>query len=275
MDRQTAQVITLLTDFGAADTYVAQMKGAILSINPAATIVDISHDVSPQDVFDGALRLEASYGYFPKGSVHVAVVDPGVGGERKAIVVRTGSYHFVAPDNGILSFALSRESVLAKVELSRSEYHRATVSDTFHGRDIFAPAAAHLSLGVPLANLGDVVEGLLEIDIPEPEPVSGGLRLHVIHVDRFGNLVTDLAPEALARAVPSVPASMLRIEAGGRSIRGLRRSYSHVRSGEPLAIWGSAGRLEIAVRTGNAAATLGLRVGSTVLLRFPEEPSPA
>jgi S-adenosylmethionine hydrolase len=243
-------VVTLLTDFGLADTYVGQLKGAILTIAPAATLVDLTHAVPPQDVFAGAFLLWTAVEAAPPGSVHVAVVDPGVGSSRKAVAARSGrGDFFVGPDNGLLVPALDRLGGCAEaVELTQGQYWRQTQSSTFHGRDIFAPVAAHLANGVALADLGQPVE----LQRPFSVAISDGPHGQVLHVDAYGNLITNLRRAASA------------------SIQGQRARfvshYAAAQPGELIALVGSSGLLEIAVRDGSAAALTGAVRGDAVEL---------
>ena len=266
--------IVLTTDFGLEDGYVGVMKGVILGISPRAQIVDLSHQVRPQDVPDAAFLLWTSYRYFPAGSIHVVVVDPGVGGERRAIAVQTPAATFVAPDNGVLSRVLQDHGLEAPepgrwpiagatqvtaVELTNSRYWRPEVSATFHGRDVFAPVAAHLSLGVSLADLGQPTDELYLLPTPAPLRRGGEVVGRVTHVDHFGNLVTNLRP---ADVLPLQP---VELEVGGEVVRGLRRFYAEA---EGLgALVGSAGLVEIALTGGSAAKALGAGVGDEVVAR--------
>ena len=268
-------IITLTTDFGAADAYVAAMKGVILSINPRATIVDITHQVPPQDILHGSYVLSAAYPFFPRGSIHVAVVDPGVGSQRRALAVSSGGHYFVAPDNGVLTQALKGLSAPARAkpgfletvecplppetnafELANRRYHLPEVSSTFHGRDIFAPVAGHLSEGVALAELGPRVSTLRCLSIPTPLVEEDGLvKGTVLHIDSFGDAVTTIRREHLST-------EKVEVRIASHTIRGLSPSYA---AGEgPIALWSSAGYLEIAVKNGNAAQTLGLQRGDPI-----------
>lgn len=250
-------IITLLTDFGLADGYAGIMHGVILGINPAATVVDLTHEVPPQDVRSGAYVLATSYRYFPSGTIHTVVVDPGVGSERAAIALRGSGQLFVAPDNGVLSYVLA-EGYEAAIRLSEPRYWLPHPSHTFHGRDIFAPVAAHLSLGVPLEALGEPIRQPMQFAIPRPLLRSDGVWVaHIIHIDRFGNLVTDLRPTPEARISAA--------EVKGRRIRAVVDTYAAVPPGALGILIGSAGYLEIAVRNGNAQRELGANVGDEVL----------
>ena len=266
--------IVLLTDFGLDDAYVGTMKGVILRINPRVSIVDLCHQVAPYGIAEGAWLLASSYPYFAPDAIFVAVVDPGVGSERRAIALETPRGTFVGPDNGLFGpivgdfgarapAAGGRASLAGSpveaVVLSDERYFLPRVSATFHGRDVFAPVAAHLSLGVPLAALGPPLVDLVVLPAPRPERRAGEILGHVLHVDRFGNAITDLTAadlQGLARPV---------IEAAGQRIVGLSHHYAE-RAGV-LALLGSAGHLEIAVSGGSAAMALGLRVGDPVIAR--------
>lgn len=260
-------IITLTTDFGLDDAYVAAMKGVILDINPDATIVDICHSIEPQNIRQGAFVLSTVHGYFPQDTVHLVVVDPGVGGPRRAIILETDSALFVAPDNGVLSYIIQAASTkqisrptpmklprgLQAFEINNSAYWRHPVSSTFHGRDILAPVAARVALGTPLNELGRPVASVNVFPLPRPGTDAGGnLTGHILHIDHFGNLITDITDEDL-------PASGYSIQVAGRRIGSLSRSYEQ--SQGLLAIIGSSGRLEIALNGGNAARLLGSRVG--------------
>jgi len=269
-------IITLTTDFGLEDPYVAAMKGVILTTNPEATIVDISHAVRAQAIEQGAFLLASAWPYFPRGSIHVGVVDPGVGTERRAVAVRTPAATFVGPDNGLLSPALPDEVRAAAwghdqpvpvrlpegyraVCLTNEAYFRQPVSSTFHGRDVFAPVAAHISLGVPLEELGPPVEEVLALaPFRARRQPDDSLRGRVIHIDVFGNLVTDIRCEDL-------PAERPTVEVAGRRIVGLSPTYQE--GAEILAVVGSSGYMEIAAPKASAAELLGAALGMPVLVR--------
>ena len=251
----TRPIITLLTDFGSADPYVGMMKGVILAICPAAHVVDITHEVPPQDIRTGAFFLEQSLGYFPRGTIHVAVVDPGVGTSRKPLAVRSEGHLFVGPDNGLLSAAARRPHV---VHLTRASYFRPEVSNTFHGRDIFAPVAAHLAAGIPLERLGPQLSRMVRLPNARPRRVASGLRASVASVDRFGNLVTNIDWadwRSLRRP---------RLVAGSFRATKLSSSYGAVPRGELVLVLGGYGRLEIAAREASASKILGLASGALV-----------
>jgi S-adenosylmethionine hydrolase len=256
-------IITLLTDFGWTDGYVGAMKGVILSIAPHVTLVDISHDVAPQDVRDAAYVLYTAIPHFPPDTVHLIVVDPGVGSERRAIAVRTAQGTFVAPDNGVLSYVLAASPPQIAVSLTNPQYRLTQVSRTFHGRDIFAPAAAYLARGVPISDLGEPVDDLVTFPVPEPRTRADGVLIgQVIHVDRFGNVITNLRREDIPWSDQAVV-----VEIGGQVITGLKEAYAQARPGEPLALIGSRGHLEVAVVGGNAAQQLSVHIKDEVHTR--------
>lgn len=261
----TYRIITLTTDFGDRDPYVGVMKGVILSITPEAIIVDITHHVPPQNVHEAAYVLSSAISYFPAGSIHVAVVDPGVGTERRPVVVRTDRAFYVAPDNGLLTPILQRERVLEAVHLTNDTYWLPHVSHTFHGRDIFAPVAAYLARGVPLNALGVALspDDLVRLEWTQPHTLpDGSVEGMVVHIDHFGNIITNIPAHLLAD-----PAETWIFEVGGRHVQGLKRAYAEVQVGEPLALIGSNGTLEFSVREGNAAALWGVQVGEKVRAR--------
>ena len=261
-------LITLTTDFGISDNYVGVMKGVVLGINPEASIVDISHHVSPQDVLEGAFVLATAVKYFPKGTIHVAVVDPGVGSSRDPLVLSGPDAYFVGPDNGIFSMALGRNAESTSSgqrslpqgwtarRITNPRYMLEHVSATFHGRDVFAPAAAHLSLGNPPGDLGPEVDEIIRLPFPAPIRQDGGLLGQVVYVDRFGNLVTNIADKELANW------GQVRVEICGQVIDRISRYYAE--GSHLAALVGSAGYLEVVVKNGNAAQELEAGVGTPV-----------
>jgi S-adenosylmethionine hydrolase len=249
-------IISLTTDFGRSDGYVGVMEGVILGICPEAAITHLCHHLPPQDIAAAAFVLYQSFSYYPSHAIHCVVVDPGVGSERRAIAVRTAHGTFVAPDNGVLSLALAVESPLEAVTLVNPAYRLPNLSTTFHGRDIFAPAAAHLAAGVPLTELGPAIADVVQSDwLRSPGP---GLA-RVIHIDHFGNVILSLT----AAEVPSP--ERFSVTAGGAVIRSLSPTFAAVAEGQLLAYVGSSrNHIELAVRNGNAAHTLALRRGAGV-----------
>ena len=255
-------VITLLTDFGTADYYVGAMKGAILSVNRNVVIADITHEIPAQDIEAGAFILLTSYKTFPAGTIHVVVVDPGVGSKRRPIIVAAEEQLFVGPDNGIFTALYDRDPSHRTVHITATEFFRPNPSTTFHGRDIFAPVAAALSAGVKLSEFGPVITD--EVRLTNLfEPVSqknAKTQARIIHIDRFGNCVTSISREQFDGRIKS-------LKVKGKKIRDLRHSYSEARSGkEVFAIWGSAGLLEISVNGASAAKVLGAKRGDSVSL---------
>jgi len=264
-------LITLTTDFGTDDPFVGLMKGAILAIAPGTVVVDLSHSVPPQDILGAGFVLESALGVFPPGTIHVGVVDPGVGTDRAAIAIRTDDAILVGPDNGLFTAVLARSPLRTAVRLTDRRFHRPAASATFHGRDIFGPVAAHLATGVRLEDLGEPLGQPSLIRLPEPRSEGPALCAHVVWVDRFGNLITDLGAEALARWAGYRAPGGIILTVGSTKIRGLHDTFGDVREGRCVAYLGSLGRLEIAVRNGDAARTLGAARGTVVRL----EPSPA
>ena len=254
------RIITLTTDFGVEDPFVGTMKGVILTISPRAHLVDITHAIPPQDTMEAALALEAAFHYFPVKSVHLAVVDPGVGGPRHGLVVAARRHYFVAPDNGLLTFLFTGTD-WKTVRLEEPRYRLPIVSRTFHGRDVFAPAAAYLSLGVPIDRFGPIVTDPVRLCWPEAVWEGEELVGEVIHVDRFGNLLTNIRREELERLgdLESVV-----VEVSGITLKGLAAYFQDRQAGSPGAIIGSTERLEIFVSEGNAFAELKANKGSRV-----------
>ena len=264
-------VITLTTDFGTADHFVGVLKGVILRINPDAELVDISHQVAEFEIEDGAFTLAQSYGYFPPGTIHLVVVDPGVGSSRRPIVVSAGAYRFVAPDNGVLSAIYDREESVEVRHITAAHYFLSPVSHTFHGRDIFAPVAAWLSRGVKADSLGACITDYVRAPLPKVECVSPGLwRGVVLKVDRFGNLVTNITPRDVPGLCQTHPRDF-RIEISGREIGRLCLSYLEASPSEIFAILGSSGYLEISMSRGSAAQTLKAKRGTALTIRLGVE----
>jgi len=254
-------IITLLTDFGLKDPYVASMKGVILSINPQCTLVDITHQVSPYDIKEGAFILAQAYSTFPKGTIHLSVVDPGVGSPRKPILFVTKNYFFIGPDNGLFTFALKREKLKKVIALGKMEFFLPEVSPTFHGRDLFAPVAAHLSFGIAPESFGRVIKSWNEISFPEPVLRQEKLIGEVVHIDTFGNLVCNIDYKNLLKFSKTRP---FVIKIGKRTMRGLKKGYWEGRKDEPMALIGSGGFLEISVREGNAQRLLKAKKGDPI-----------
>jgi hypothetical protein len=257
-------IVTLLTDFGAADYFVGAMKGAVLAADPRAQVVDITHDIPAHDVEMAAFTLRAAYETFPAGTIHLAVVDPGVGSERRPVAVEALGHLFVGPDNGLFTHIYELAAAARIFHLTNEAHFRRPVSATFHGRDVFAPAAGALSRGVPPETLGAPVSDAVRLELPRPRRASdGALEAAVIHIDRFGNCITNISPRDLPEELHGGGA---RLSVGGREIGAFRRFYEDEAGdrGEPFAIWGSAGLLEISVNRDSAARLLNVRRGQTV-----------
>jgi S-adenosylmethionine hydrolase len=242
-----APILTLITDFGLSDHYVGSMKGVILGICPRARIVDISHEVSPYAIAEGAFLIAQAYGSFPRGTVHVVVVDPGVGSARRPILAKAAGQYFIAPDNGVLGIIFAREKHKVRV-ISNERYFRHPVSRTFHGRDIFAPVAAHLANGVAPAKIGPVIG-----DYARPDFEKAGV---VLKVDRFGNVITSFRVAAAAQLI-----------IGQTKVTRLVNNYTEARPGELVIIVGSSGYLEVSINQGSAAKKIGCRCGDACQIR--------
>ena len=266
-------VITLLTDFGTEDEYVGVMKGVMLSIQPQAVIVDITHQVPPHHIFRAAQILTASYTYFPAGTIHVAVVDPGVGTTRRVIALQKAGHLFLAPDNGVLSILLEKGGITSIVGVENEAFFLKPVSRTFHGRDIFAPVAAHLSKGIPLQRLGPEirVDQLVRLEIARPYISDrGDIHGSIVAIDRFGNLITDIDIRILNRMADRFNHPRVIVHVSGQSISGLSNGYDTEDKGSPLALIGSRDCLEIAVSRGSAKIYFQAAVGDKVRVSVSE-----
>lgn len=257
-------IVTLLTDFGTVDYFVGAMKGALMTVNPAAQLVDITHEIPPHDIKAGAFALLAAFETFPPGTVHVAVVDPGVGSSRRPVVVTGAGHVFVGPDNGVFGYVYERLKSLRVFHVTNEKYFRREVSATFHGRDVFAPIAGALSLGVEPEELGREVTDFVRLPFAAPERREDGTLVGaVIHVDRFGNCITNISPRDFDAEEVSGGARLL---IGGKEVHVFRRFFADEpgAQGEPFAVWGSAGLLEIAVFRDSAARVLDVGRGARV-----------
>ncbi len=258
------RLVTLLTDFGLRDHFVAAMKGVMLGVNPELTFIDITHSIPPHDIQSGAFALCQAYSCFPPGTIHLAVVDPGVGTARKALVAAVGGHFFVAPDNGLLSYVFAGEESRQVYEITEAHYFRKPVSKTFHGRDIFSPVAAWISRDVPLDRFGPPITQLVELEIPELRRVRDTLiEATVLAVDHFGNLVTNLKPADIP-AYGDGAGRPCRLLVAQREINRFRTTFGEGSPGEIFVVPGSTGFLEIVVRGGSAAAELNVGPGAKV-----------
>ena len=253
------KLIALLTDFGTKDYFVGAMKGAILSINPHARIVDITHDIEPQNIRAASFTLRACYRDFPAKTIFVAVVDPGVGSNRKAVLVETSDYYFIAPDNGLLSFVFNQQENAKIFELTNEEFFARRVSATFHGRDVFAPIAAYLSKGVALHSFGARTENFVRSEEAEPKRISTGeIEAEIIHADRFGNLITNLTDDDLPEN--------FRLVINETTIDKRHSFFAEAGTGELFTIPGSAGFLEIVAFRDSARRLLNAEVGDKIIV---------
>lgn len=260
------RLITLTTDFGLNEHYVGAMKGVIYNIHPSAVIVDITHGVQSFDILDGAIAISQAYSYFPKDTVHVVVVDPGVGGPRRPILASLGKYLFLAPDNGVLSLVYQREEAASVRHITADHYFNVPVSNTFHGRDIFAPLAAYLSRGVDMGKLGEEITDYVRFAAPRPKAVGpNSWKAVVLKSDKFGNLITNITPQDVPQLFDrSVQAFKLTV--GKAEITKLCTSYSDGAQGELFAVLGSTGFLEISANKGAASRLAGADKGAEVSL---------
>jgi len=257
-------IITLTTDFGTNDHFIGTMKGVILSIEPDAQIIDICHAVQAFDVLDGALTISQAYSYFPTGTIHMVVVDPGVGTARRPLIVSSDRHHFVAPDNGVLSLIYQREQRLSARHVTGEHYFLQPVSNTFHARDVFSPVAAYLAKGVDPEKFGEPVTDFVRFSAPKPKAVNENtLRGVVLKVDRFGNLITNITPQDAPMLFGENPGAF-KIVVGQREIREIKEAYALGAPGEVFGIMGSMGYLEVAANRGSAAQLLGVGKGTDV-----------
>ncbi len=260
-------IITLTTDFGTKDSFAASVKGVIYKINQQAQVVDITHEIGPQDIWEAAFTLKTAYTYFPKGTVHLAVVDPGVGSGRRPIIVVTESYYFVGPDNGIFSLVFNEAERLRVHHITASHYFLPVTGPTFHARDIFAPVASWLARGIPSGNFGDEIEDYIKLNVPVPKSSASGIEGHVIHIDRFGNMITNITYKDLQALMPEGSEMRpVKVAIGGKQISGLKRYYAEAAPGEPAALFNSSGYLEIFLYKQNARSALTLKRGEPVRL---------
>jgi S-adenosylmethionine hydrolase len=260
-------IITLTTDYGTNDHLVGTLKGVILKINPDVTIVDISHDVTPYDLLDGALTIGSSYSYFPPRTIHVVVVDPGVGTERRPLLVTGETQYFIAPDNGVLSMVYEREENVLVRHANVEHYYLQPVSKTFHGRDVFAPVAAWLAKGSQASAMGDEIADYKKFAMPKPKVANGETKGVVLRIDSFGNIITNFRPEDLPAT--AIETGTVQIAIGTHSVNKLVDTFAKGNPGEPFAYIGSNGFVEIGVNRGNAAKSLGVGRGSKVTLAAP------
>ncbi len=257
-------IITLTTDYGTNDHLVGTLKGVILKINPDVTIVDITHEVAPYDVLDGALAIASAYRYFPARTIHVVIVDPGVGTERRPLLVSGETQYFVAPDNGVLSLVYEQETALLVRHATAEHYFLQPVSKTFHGRDIFAPVAGWLSKGWQSASMGEEINDYKRFALPKPKAAEGVTQGTVLRMDHFGNLITNFRPDDMPDG--ALKSGTLKMQVNGKEVKRLVETFAQGEPGEPVALVGSSGFIEIAVNKGNAARVVGAGRGATVVV---------
>jgi len=250
-------IVTIATDFGVQDAYAGAVKGILLRINPRLRIVDITHQIPSFDILEGAFNLNFYYRFFPRGTIHLLVVDPGVGGKRKGILIKSDDFFFVGPDNGVFSFVYDRENIREIRNLTNPAYFLQRVSPTFHARDIFAPVCAYLSLGVEPKEFGTSAEVCYKFKFPEPVCGKDRLRGEIIHIDRFGNLISNISSDLLKD-------EKIRIKVGRRTIKGLGGFYAEAKKRELIALIGSSNYLEISVSQGSARKLLKARAGGKI-----------
>jgi S-adenosylmethionine hydrolase len=254
-------IITLLTDFGTKDHYVASIKGVILNINPQCTVIDITHQVNPHDVQEGSFILANAYSYFPKGTIHLSVVDPGVGGKRKAILLVAKNYFFIGPDNGLFTLVAERERVTQVIGLTNKRYFLPNASTTFHGRDIFAPVAGHLSLGINPKAFGEKLNHWVKLGLKEPEAVGKELLGEILLIDHFGNLISNIDQTRFRNFIKG-RSFVIRI--GRKTVSDIKGGYWEGKKQEVLALFGSGGFLEVSVKEGSAQKVLKVKRGDPI-----------
>jgi S-adenosylmethionine hydrolase len=263
--------LTLTTDFGLKDGNVGVMKGVIWGIAPHCRIADLSHEISPQNVHETALILLRSAPYFPRDTVHVVVVDPGVGTERRPIAARLGNQNYISPDNGVLTLLLEQAEKKGEtvefIHLNNPKFWRPDISHVFHGRDIFAPTGAHLAAGVPMVAMGTTIDDPIRINFPRPKPTQNGFEGEIIHIDHFGNISTNIRFEDMGWV------EHLQIDVGGLKVSGLYRTFGELAAGELMALYGSTGSLIISQVNGSAAKKLDVQVGDPIKVEYQEHSS--
>ena len=260
-------IITLTSDFGSRDAFAASVKGVILKVDPLVQIIDITNEISPQDIWEAAFTLKSAYCHFPKGTVHLAVVDPGVGSGRRPIIVVTESYYFVGPDNGLFSLIYQEAERLRVHHITAGHYFLPNPGPTFHGRDVFAPVAGWLAKGIPSGNFGEEITDYVKLNIPAPKAVENNIDGHAVHIDRFGNIITNILFKDIQQLLPeSGDLSTIMVTLAGKEIKGLKKYYAEAVPGVPGAIINSSGALEIFLFKQNARTALSVKRGETVRL---------
>ena len=265
MGKGVSGIVTLITDFGLRDEYAGAMKGAILKINPRCQVIDVTHQIEPQDVRRAAFVLKNTYPYYPAGTVHMVVVDPGVGTRRRPVILQKGGHFFVGPDNGVFTFVLSSDGKTEGYEITRRKVFLSPLSETFHGRDIFAPVAGHLSLGQDPKRFGPRAVDFVRTEWPRPRLKGGKLLGQILFCDSFGNLITNISREEYGSLSAGRP---LLIKGEGWHIDRIHRTYGKGKPGDPMALFGSSGLLEIAIYGGSAKKDSGLKPGDRLVVNL-------
>jgi hypothetical protein len=260
----SANIVAMMTDFGGPDPYVGVMKGVILGIHQNAVIVDLSHDIAPGDIRSAAFALRMAIDYFPKGTIFLTVVDPGVGTSRRGIAVEIAGRTFVGPDNGLLSWVLESSEFDRGVELTNEDFFLPNASGTFHGRDIFAPVAAHLCNGTSIEELGKPIDDIIRFDLPKICATESSLQGEVVYIDRFGNLLTNIKNEEFIRWRDGIGGGAVRVNLGSMEIKDFGRTYGIVMRDHPVIVFGGEGVLEVAVNGGTASESFGAGIGTQV-----------
>lgn len=262
-------LITLTTDFGYKDPFAGMMKGVIYSINDSAVIVDISHGIEGQNILEGAFIISNAYRYFPLGTVHLVVVDPGVGSNRRPLLIYSSGHYFVGPDNGIFSMIIEEDSLAMVIEVTEEKYFLKDVSSTFHGRDIFAPVAAWISKGFATGSFGRVIDDFKRIKIPEVEKKQSSVRGVIIYIDIFGNIITNISGSIVVEVLQmGISPSDINLIICGHKISGIKKCYAEAKEGEPGAIINSFNLIEIFSYMGNAARLFDAKKGDIVEIIF-------
>ena len=265
-------IITLTTDFGTSDHYVAAMKAAMLSVSTQIAIVDVTHDIPPHDVMSAGWVLRNAYGAFPKWTVHVAVVDPGVGTARRPILAVTDNHYFVGPDNGIFSFVFESDPAVRVIELTSAHYFRPTISPTFHARDIFGPVAVHLARGIEASNFGEPIDNLTKLEVPRPKVTpEGAIRATVVAVDRFGNVALNVTRSSMETLVQRMKASGFMATVGAAKVTQTFSTYGEAPAGAPFLLYNSSNFLEIAANKARACELVGAKPGDIVELSLIQQ----
>jgi S-adenosylmethionine hydrolase len=259
--------VTLTTDYGGKDYFAASVKGVILTINPQTQIIDISNEINPQDIWEAAFILKSACNQFPRGTVHLAVVDPGVGSDRRPIIVVTENYFFVGPDNGLFSLIYNDAERVRVHHVTSTHYFLPDPSPTFHGRDIFAPVAGWLAKGIPVENFGEVITDYVKLNIPAPKITPTGIEGHVVHIDRFGNIITDITWKDIQALLPEAgDIRTCSVNIMSKEIKGIKKYYAEATPGETGALINSSGALELFVFKQNARTMLSVKRGESVRL---------